>query len=378
MRITETRLTPSRLELIRPLRTARATYTLREGFLVHLVDEEGRVGQGEAMPLVEFGTESLSVCQQVLHSHLRGLREQNLADNLDAIEDAFALPSQGPGQGRALRLRPSEEVPHAPAADHAVEMALLDLLSQRREIPLCRLLDRAARQEVLVNALLTAEEPQELAEEARKAVAEGYKTLKLKVAGRPLDEDEARVRAVRQAVGPDVNIRLDANGGWTETEAVHAVDRLGWYGLELCEQPVPPQELRALWRLQRRAPFPLAADEALASPEAIPVLLGLAGGMPAARAFVLKPMVLGGLLPALMFARQAASIGLEAFVTSAMDGVVSRAGAAHLAAALPSGRLASGLGVGSLFVREEPSEHPFRPVQGRIRLPDVPGLGLSP
>ncbi|WP_332307135.1 enolase C-terminal domain-like protein [Stigmatella aurantiaca] len=79
-----------------------------------------------------------------------------------------------------------------------------------------------------------------------------------------------------------------------------------------------------------------------------------------------------------MFARQAASIGLEAFVTSAMDGVVSRAGAAHLAAALPSGRLASGLGVGSLFVREEPSEHPFRPVQGRIRLPDVPGLGLSP
>ncbi|EAU63458.1 chloromuconate cycloisomerase [Stigmatella aurantiaca DW4/3-1] len=230
------------------------------------------------MPLVEFGTESLSVCQQVLHSHLRGLREQNLADNLDAIEDAFALPSQGPGQGRALRLRPSEEVPHAPAADHAVEMALLDLLSQRREIPLCRLLDRAARQEVLVNALLTAEEPQELAEEARKAVAEGYKTLKLKVAGRPLDEDEARVRAVRQAVGPDVNIRLDANGGWTETEAVHAVDRLGWYGLELCEQPVPPQELRALWRLQRRAPFPLAADEALASPEAIPVLLGLAGG----------------------------------------------------------------------------------------------------
>ncbi|MDC0706991.1 o-succinylbenzoate synthase [Stigmatella sp. ncwal1] len=378
MRITETRLTPSRLELIRPLKTARATYTLREGFLVQLVDEEGRIGQGEAMPLVEFGTESLGVCQQVLHSHLRGLRDQNLADNLDAIEDAFALPSQGPGQGRVLRLRPTEEIPHAPAADHAVELALLDLLAQRREISLSRLLDRAARAEVLVNALLTAEEPQELAEEARKAVAEGYRTVKLKVAGRPLDEDEARVRAVRQAVGPEVNIRLDANGGWSETEAVHAVDRLGWYGLELCEQPVPPQELRALWRLQRRAPFPLAADEALASPEAIPVLLGVAGGMPAARAFVLKPMVLGGLLPALMFARQAASIGLEAFVTSALDGVVSRAGAAHLAAALPSGRLASGLAVGSLFVREEPVEHPFRPIQGKIRLPDAPGLGLLP
>jgi L-Ala-D/L-Glu epimerase len=378
MRITKTALAPSRLELVRPLKTARATYTQREGYLVQVVDEEGRIGQGEAMPLVEFGTESLNVCQQVLQGHCRRLEAQPLADSLEAIEEAFALPSDAPGQGRGLRLRPTEETPHAPAADHAVEMALLDLLAQRRNLPLCRLLDRAARPEVWVNALLTADAPEALAEEARRAVAEGYKTVKLKVAGRPLDEDEARVRAVRQAVGPEVNIRLDANGGWSETEAVHAVDRLGWYGLELCEQPVPPQELRALWRLQRRAPFPLAADEALASPEAIPVLLGAAGGMPTARAFVLKPMVLGGLLPALMFARQAASLGLEAFVTSSLDGVVSRAGAAHLAAALPSGKLASGLGVGSLFVREEPEVHPFQPLQGRIRLPEAPGLGLAP
>jgi len=58
MRITETRLTPSRLELVRPLKTARATYSAREGFLVRLVDEAGRVGQSEAMPLPEFGTES--------------------------------------------------------------------------------------------------------------------------------------------------------------------------------------------------------------------------------------------------------------------------------------------------------------------------------
>jgi L-alanine-DL-glutamate epimerase-like enolase superfamily enzyme len=108
------------------------------------------------------------------------------------------------------------------------------------------------------------------------------------------------------------------------------------------------------------------------------MLLGTAGGMPAARAFVLKPMVLGGLLPALMFARQAARQGLEAFVTSSLDGVVSRAGAAHLAAALPSGRLAAGLGVGSLFKLDEadPAEQAFRPVGGRIRLPDAPGLGL--
>jgi L-Ala-D/L-Glu epimerase len=378
MHITETRLTPSRLELVRPLKTARATYTARQGFLVQLVDEEGRVGQGEAMPLPEFGTEPLDTCEHVIRSHLRALRDQVFSDSLDAIEEAFMIPRGDPSQWRGIHLRVEEDLPEAPAADHAVELALLDLLAQRREVPLSKLLNRSARSEVLVNALLTSEGPQELAEEARRAVAEGYRTLKLKVAGRPLDEDEARVRAVREAVGPDIHLRLDANGGWSEREAFQAMERLAWYGLELCEQPVPPDDLRALWRLQRRVQFPLAADEAIANPAAIPTLLGTAGAMPAARIFVLKPMVLGGLLPALMFARQAARQGLGAYVTSALDGIVSRAGAAHLAAALPWGKLASGLGVGSLFKtpEDDPAERAFRPVGGRIVLPDAPGLGL--
>jgi L-alanine-DL-glutamate epimerase-like enolase superfamily enzyme len=179
-------------------------------------------------------------------------------------------------------------------------------------------------------------------------------------------------------VGPEVKIRVDANGGWPEPEAQEALERLGEYGLELCEQPVAPEDVKALGRLQRRVPFPLAADEAISVPGAIPGLLGTTGDMPAARVFVLKPMVLGGLLPALLLARQAERQGLESFVTSSLDGVVSRAGAAHLAAALPSGRLAAGLGVGSLFKINDadPAEQAFRPAGGRIRLPDAPGLGL--
>jgi o-succinylbenzoate synthase len=328
--------------------------------------------------LPEFGTESLDTCESVIRSHLKALRDQVLSDSLDAIEEAFVIPRGDPSQWRGIHLRVEEDLPEAPSADHAVELALLDLLAQRRGVPLSKLLNRSARSEVHVNALLTSDGPRELAEEARRAVAEGYRTLKLKVAGRPLEEDEARVRAVREAVGPEIHLRLDANGGWEEREAIQAMERLSWYGLELCEQPVPADDLRALWRLQRRVQFPLAADEAIANPASISVLLGTAGAMPAARIFVLKPMVLGGLLPALMFARQAARQGLGAFVTSSLDGVVSRAGAAHLAAALPWGKLASGLGVGSLFKTNEddPAERAFRPVGGRIVLTDAPGLGL--
>jgi o-succinylbenzoate synthase len=362
MRITETRLTPLRLELVRPLKTARATYTAREGFLVQLVDEEGRVGQGEAMPLPEFGTEPLDTCEQVIRSRLQVLRDQVLDDSLDTVEAAVVV----------------SRWPEAPAAAHAVELALLDLLAQQRGIPLCQLLSSTARSEIQVNALLTAEGPRELSEQARQAVAEGYRTLKLKVAGRPLEEDVARVQAVREAAGPEVKIRVDANGGWSEQEAFQSLERLGRYGLELCEQPVAADDLQALKRLQRRVQVPLAADEALSVPGAIPMLLETAGGSPAVRVFVLKPMVIGGLLPTLRRARQAERHGLEAFVTSSLDGVVSRAGAAHLAAALPSGRLAAGLGVGSLFKINEadPAEQAFRPIGGRIRLPDASGLGL--
>ncbi|MBZ4398028.1 mandelate racemase/muconate lactonizing enzyme family protein [Myxococcus sp. MISCRS1] len=381
MRIVKATLTPLRLELLQPLKTARGTYSAREGFLVRLEDEEGRVGLGEAMPLPEFGTESLPVCGEVLAAWLSSLEGQFLGDTVRAVEDTLSPfpPTVARGEGVRVRARHPAPPGPVPAAEHALELALLDLLARRQGVPLCWLLAEEARPEVLVNALLGGETAEALVDEARVAVAEGYGTLKLKVGGRALEEDEQRVKAVREAVGPDVKLRLDANGGWSELEAKRALDKLGWYQLELVEQPTPADDLAALWRVQRRAPCMVAADESLGSPETLRALLGsdpLLGGGPAVGAVVLKPMVLGGLLPGLVVAMRAARLGMQAYVTSSLDGVVARAGAAHLAAALPSGALASGLAVGKLF-KSEPAVHDYRPLHGRIRLPETPGLGLD-
>ncbi len=355
MRITEASIEPLRLEMVHPLKTARGTYTAREGFVVRLTDEAGRVGQGEAMPLREFGTESASECEQALKEHLSNLRGHHTP-----------LPlGEGRGEGEGL---PASN----PAARHALEQALLDLQAQRQGLPLRQLLCAEAREELQVNALLGAQSPEALAEEARRAVAEGFTTLKIKVAGRPIKEDAARLSAVREAVGPDIRLRVDANGGWKEAEAKQALEALREHRLELCEQPVAAEDSEALLRLCAHSPCPLAADEALALPEVHQRLLK---GVHTVDILVLKPMVLGGLLPALSLAREAARRGVDSYVTSSLDGVIARAGAAHLAAALPSGRYASGLGVGHLF-KDEPGNHPFRPVQGRIQLPRTPGLGV--
>ncbi|MFY0522406.1 mandelate racemase/muconate lactonizing enzyme family protein [Archangium gephyra] len=364
--------------MVNPLRTARGTYGAREGFVVRLEDEEGRVGQGEAMPLEEFGTESPAACERAL---------KEILAHLERLPSPITPRPPGEGRGEGAedpgvdpRIPPlplgegwGEGLPtRTPAARHGVEQALLDLLAQRRRVPLSQLLSSDARSSLHVNALLGAATPEALAEEARRAVAEGYETLKLKVAGRPLPEDLARLSAVRSAVGAAIRLRVDANGAWTEPEARAALESLSRYGLELCEQPVAPENTEALARLSAHSPCPLAADESLALPESTEHILNNPGTV---GILVLKPMVLGGLLPTLSLAREAARRGMDAYVTSSLDGVIARAGAAHLAAALPSGRYASGLGVGHLF-KDEPANHPFRPVGGRIELPRKPGLGV--
>ncbi len=193
------------------------------------------------------------------------------------------------------------------------------------------------------------------------------RTLKLKVAYAALEEDLARTAVVRDTVGPGVRLRLDANGGWSESAALDALRRLARLGVELCEQPVA--DVAGLRRIRGATPVAIAADESV--PGAGDDLLD------AVDAVVLKPMVLGGLLPALSWGRRARSRGVGALVTTTLDGAVARLGAAHLAAALlTDGPMPdAGLATGRLL-ETDVCEDPAPPLSGRIALPAAPGLGL--
>ena len=315
---------PYRLRLLQPLRTSHATYDMREGFVV-LAHEGGLTGRGEAAPLPELGTETLAQC----------------ADE--------------------LRRASLTQLPATPAARHAVELALLDLRAQRAGMPLAVLLDARARREVPVSALLSARTMPELAREAQRAVAEGFATLKLKVG---LTDDFARAAVVRDAVGPLVKLRLDANGAWSRALALRRLHELAALGIELCEQPTED-----LLGLRGETPVPIAADELLVRDER--------AALDRADIVVLKPMLLGGLLPALRLGREALGRGLQVVVTTSLDGAIGRAGAAHLAAALLADgpQPAAGLATGRLL-ESDLCPDLLAPVRGFIRIPDLPGLGL--
>lgn len=212
------------------------------------------------------------------------------------------------------------------------------------------------------------------AERAHQLVASsGCATAKVKVAdpGTSLADDQARLEAVRDALGPDGLIRIDANGAWSVDDAAAALrllDRAAG-GLEYAEQPCATVE--DLAALRRRVSVPIAADESIRRAED-PYRVRDLG---AADIAVLKVQPLGGVRACL---RIAEDIGLPVVVSSALETSVGIAAGVALAAALPELSHACGLATGRLLDGDVVAD-PLRPVDGflPVRVPRVDEAALD-
>ncbi len=356
MRIARARIVPFALTLRAPLRTARGTMDVRRGVLVALESADGAVGWGEGTSPDGFGTESL---------------DESLAASTRYCE---ALVSREPRKLEALFAELDAHPARAPTARFAVETALLDLGAQVRGLPLADVLGegRAARRSVPVNALLHETEPDTAVEEAKRALAEGFTTLKLKVGAEAPSADRARLVAVHEALGDEADLRIDANGAWSPELAISILRGLDSLDLELAEQPVAADDVAGLARVRAAVLVPIAADESVADfARAARVLEARA-----ADALVLKPAALGGLRAAAVLAQRARAAGVRVLVTSSIDGAIARAAAVALAASLPDPLPACGLATGELLA-EDLANGP-EPKDGFIDLSESPGLGVAP
>lgn len=211
------------------------------------------------------------------------------------------------------------------------------------------------RERIPVNVTVPAVGP----EQAHRIAAEGgCRTAKVKVAepGQSLAEDEARVEAVRDALGPGAAIRVDANGGWSVDDAVQAIRRIDRAadGLEYVEQPCAAVEDLAVVR--RRVEVPIAADESIRRAEDPYRVRDLE----AADVAVLKVQPLGGVRACLRIAEE---IGMPVVVSSALETSVGIAAGLALAAALPDLPYACGLATVQLLSADVVAE-PLLPVDG--------------
>jgi o-succinylbenzoate synthase len=360
VRLTAARASAVILRFARPMRTAHGVFSERSSAILQLMDADGVVGYGEAAPWPGFGTESV---EEALAA-LTGAEPQLIGADLD--------PGQWPDALEKYFSR-------TPAARAAVEGALWDLAARRagrplaeylstRLGPLCGpLLDR-----VPVGALLVQEATDTLRAEAGRARAAGHRAAKLKVGGRTLAEDLVRVQAARDGLGPDVALRCDANGSWSEHEAREALAALAQFDLDYVEQPLPADAIDALARLRRDAQVRIAADESVATLDGANRLL--AAG--AADVMVLKPASLGGPVRALEVAARARQAGCAVVFTHAFESAVGARHALHCAAAWGDPVGVHGLATDGLFL--EDVAPPPSAVAGAISLSREPGIGIHP
>jgi O-succinylbenzoate synthase len=219
----------------------------------------------------------------------------------------------------------------------------------------------ALRNRIAVNATVPAVDPDSV--RAVLARFPGCRTAKVKVAGgdETLAADVGRVRAVRDVLGPEGRIRVDANGGWNVDEAEHAIHALAPFDLEYVEQPCASVEELAEIRLRTKyMGIPIAADESVRRADD-PLAVAEAG---AADLLVIKAQPLGGIHRALDIVARA---GLPVVVSSALDTSVGLAMGAQLAASVAELDYDCGLGTASLLAADV-TRAPLLPEDGSIEV----------
>jgi o-succinylbenzoate synthase len=359
MKICRAELTSFALPLRRPLRTASQVITERRGVLLQLQDEHGNIGWGEATPMQGFGFESetLEVDFEMLQQEIPAFLGKKIK-TIQSLLDGF-----------------TNAAPEAPCALSALDTALCDLAAQAADLPLASWLAREwgtlPQKKIPANAVLAEESPSVLALEVQSRLGQGFRTLKLKVGADSLQADCARIAAVRLLAGPEIQLRLDANGAWTPEEAIEAMTAFSSYGIEFLEQPVPRDDLAGLATVSARGMVRVAADEAVSSPESANALIQ----EEACDLIVLKPSALGGPHATRTLAEKALSKSISTVFTSLLDGAVGCTMALHVAAALPGNeQLACGIATGDL-IKSDLAPSPS--IEGGFAiLPGTKGLGV--
>jgi L-alanine-DL-glutamate epimerase-like enolase superfamily enzyme len=333
------------LRLASALETSYGAVREREILSVSLTDADGLTGYGEAAPLQAYDGVSVERVAQALDAYVPVLEssvEENGAQLIDACRAVDDLP----------------------AAFAAIDIALWDRAGRRAGKPVAALLTDSPAQAVPVNATLSALDRAGAATEAAAAAAAGFRCLKVKVG---IGDDAGRVAAVRAAVGPEVDLRLDANGAWDVEQAVRAIELLSPAGLELVEEPT--HGLGAVRAVRERVAVRVAIDETAAEHGAL--------GAGVADAVCLKISRCGGISGLIAAATLVRASGAEVYVASTLDGPLGVAAALHAAAALASRGPVPPCGLATLALFED-LENPLPARDGQIALPTAGGLGVDP
>jgi L-alanine-DL-glutamate epimerase-like enolase superfamily enzyme len=256
-------------------------------------------------------------------------------------------------------------------AKAGVEMALFDIVGKAFGLPVYQLLGGLVRERIPLSYSIPFGRPEEMAAFARERVAEGFRTVKVKV-GRDRKTDVETVRAVREAVGPQIRVRVDANMGWrTPNEAIGTIRAMEPSDPEMIEQPLPGHDLDGLARIRLGVGVPILADESVWTPrDAISVVKR--GAADFVNVYVSEA---GGLLKAASVFAICEAAGIPCMIGSMPETGIGTAAQIHLGVAMTNLQIDSDT-CGVLYHEQDLLETPLRIEQGFAYPPEGPGLGV--
>jgi L-alanine-DL-glutamate epimerase-like enolase superfamily enzyme len=313
LKITRVEAWPVEMELREPYTIAYETVSKTANVFFRIETNAGISGLGCAAPDEVVTRETPSSVRNALN---------------DVVGPIFK--NCDPLRRMSLITRLRKHLPEAPSARAAADMALHDLLGKAAGLPLWRVLG-GFRRSIATSITIGILDERETVAKAREFVERGFRAIKIK-GGRDFEQDAARVLKVREAVGPRIELRFDANQGYTVDQALGFVERTKPANVAIFEQPTPRESPDLMGRVVAETPIPVMADESLMSLRDAFAL--------ARRDFTdmvnVKLMKVGGIDEALQINAVALSARLEVMVGCMDESALAIAAGLHYALARPN------------------------------------------
>ncbi|MGZ5424510.1 MAG: mandelate racemase/muconate lactonizing enzyme family protein [Candidatus Aminicenantales bacterium] len=351
LKITDVEIFLFDVPLVSPFRIAIGEMTAANDLLILIHTDPGVSGVGEACPFPPITGET----QATNAAAAKAIRDMIIGKDPLAIDDLLRLI------GPIVHSNPSTVA--------AFDMALFDILGKVAGLPLFRLLG-GTKSVFETDITIGLDTLESMRDEAKRHIANGFKTLKVKVGLDP-DEDYAHMEAIRSAVGPKENIRIDANQGWTVPQAIYGLKKLAPLAIQFCEQPVLASDTAGLKAVREQSPIAVMADEALFGPaDAVKLIRA-----DACDTFNIKLMKAGGMLNSIRIAHIADAANIRCMVGCMLETRLGLTAAAHVVASQANIIYADLDGYADQTV--DPVVDGMTVKAGMVTLPEKPGLGCD-
>jgi muconate cycloisomerase len=322
--------------------------------ILRLDTDAGISGWGEAAPWAVFtGTPEANAA--ALHVYLRPL-----------------LVGADPFRIEWLLEQADRTVVHCTEAKAAMEMALFDIVGQALKVPVCDLLGGRCRDTIPLSFSIANPDLGEDLALAERLCAEGVRLFKVKTGFAGHREDLRRLEKLRAQLPDDAEIRVDYNQGMQAYDAIRRLRDIEAFSPTFIEQPVPAAHIEALAEITRAIDTPIMADEAVFSPEDAIRLVRLR----AADLVSIKIMKSGGMLRGRAIAAIAHAAGMAGYGGDMFETGIAHMAGTHMIAATPSISLGCEFYQASYYLHEDLLAEPFPVRDGKVHVPDKPGLGI--